>query len=165
MPRKSKYQPEYVGQARKLCLLGATDAQLADFFNVSEVTLNAWKSKHPEFLKSLKEAKAELDSTVERRLFERATGYSHPEDKIFQHDGKPLVVPTTKHYPPDTTAAILWLKNRQPERWRDKQEHEHSGPDGGPIEHYDLTPVERAQRLAGIIAASGKGNGRAADSG
>jgi hypothetical protein len=35
-----------------------------------------------------------------------------------------MIVPTTKHYPPDTAAAIIWLKNRQPERWRDKIEQE-----------------------------------------
>lgn len=46
-----------------------------------------------------------------------------------------------------------------------KELHELTGKDGGPIEHADLTPVERAQRLAGIIAASGKSNGRGADSG
>jgi len=35
-----------------------------------------------------------------------------------------LIVPTVKHYPPDTTAAIFWLKNRQPAKWREKQEVE-----------------------------------------
>lgn len=29
-----------------------------------------------------------------------------------------------EHYPPDTTAAIFWLKNRQPAKWRDKKEVE-----------------------------------------
>lgn len=38
--RKSAYQKEYANQALKLCLLGATDKELADFFSVSEQTLN-----------------------------------------------------------------------------------------------------------------------------
>ncbi len=54
-------------------------------------------------------------------------GYEHSEDKIFQYEGKPVIVPTTKRYPPDTQAASLWLRNRQPAKWRDKQEIEQSG--------------------------------------
>lgn len=128
--RPSAFKPEYVEQARKLCLLGAIDKDLADFFGVSEQTVNSWKEKHPEFLESLNKSKAESDAKVVRSLYERAMGYSHPEDKIFgtlDKDGEPLIVPTTKHYPPDTTACIFWLKNRQPEDWRDKQDIEHSG--------------------------------------
>ena len=59
---------------------------------------------------------------AENSLFKRINGYSHPEDKIFNNQGVELVVPTIKHYPPDTTAAIFWLKNRQKDNWRDKQE-------------------------------------------
>lgn len=124
MGRKSTYQKAYCEQAKKLCKLGAIDADLADFFGVSVVTLNAWKNKHPEFLKSLKESKSEADSRVVRALYERAIGYSHPEDKIFNNNGSPLIVPTVKHYAPDTVAAFIWLKNRMPDDWRDK-------PDGG----------------------------------
>jgi hypothetical protein len=125
--RPSAYKPEFAAQAKKVCLLGATDKDLAGFFEVSEQTLNNWKKRHPEFLESLKEGRALADANVGMRLYERAMGYSHPEDKIFNDNGSPLIVPTTKHYPPDTTAAIFWLKNRRPDLWRDKQEHEHSG--------------------------------------
>lgn len=125
--RKTLYKKEYADQAYKLCQLGATDVQLADFFGVTEKTLNNWKHAHPEFLQSLKESKAELDARVERSLFERATGYNHPEDKIFNHAGEPLIVPTIKHHAPDVAAQIFWLKNRQPERWRDKQEVHNTG--------------------------------------
>ncbi len=127
MGRPTAYKKEYNLQARKLCLLGAVDKELADFFGVSEVTLNAWKQKHPTFLKSLREAKVESDSKVVRSLYERANGYSHHEDKIFVHEGEELIVPTVKHYPPDTTACIFWLKNRQKDKWKDKHDHEHSG--------------------------------------
>lgn len=125
--RPSKYKEEFVEQAEKLCALGLTDVELAQFFGVSEVTLNAWKSKYPDFLKSLKVGKEHADTRVERSLYQRAIGYSHPEDKIFNDSGKPMIVPTIKHYPPDTTAAIFWLKNRKSADWRDKQDHEHTG--------------------------------------
>ena len=52
--RPSKFKPEYVDQARKLAQLGATDREVAEFFNVSEQTPNTWKHVHPEFLESLK---------------------------------------------------------------------------------------------------------------
>lgn len=52
--RKSEYRIEFSDQALKLCLLGATDKELAEFFSVSEQTLNKWKKDYPEFLESLK---------------------------------------------------------------------------------------------------------------
>ena len=118
MGRPSSYKKDYAAQAVHLTKLGAIDKDLADAFGVSEVTINAWKDKHPEFLKSLKAGKEDADNAVKQSLFKRATGYSHPEDKIFNNNGKPLVVPTTKHYPPDSTACIFWLTNRDPESWK-----------------------------------------------
>lgn len=120
--RPSAYQPEFPEQATKLCRLGATDKELADFFKVSEVTLNAWKTKHPEFLKSLKAGKALSDAEVADKLFSRATGYSHPEVHVSNYQGVITLTPLTKRYPPDTTAAIFWLKNRRPDVWREKVE-------------------------------------------
>jgi len=137
--RPSKYKKEYAEQAYKLCLLGATDKELADFFGVTESTLNLWKKEHPEFSESLKNGKEVADANVADRLYKRAMGYEHPEDKIFQYEGEPVIVPTIKHYPPDTTAAIFWLKNRQRGKWRDKQDHEVFGKDGGPIETVSRT--------------------------
>ena len=116
------YKDEYAMQVEKLCLLGAIDSELADFFNVCEATINNWKNDYPEFLESIKRGKQLADANVANRLYNRALGYSHEEDKIFNDQGSPLIVPTVKHYPPDTTAAIFWLKNRQPAKWRDKQE-------------------------------------------
>ena len=125
--RPSKYSDDIPKKAAKLCKLGATDAQLADFFEVDVDTILEWKKVHPAFSGALKDAKKEADERVERSLYERANGYSHEAVKIFNHEGSPLVVPYTEKYPPDVTACIFWLKNRQPKQWRDKQEHEHSG--------------------------------------
>jgi|SRR3972149_8897231 len=132
--RPSSYKPEYVEQVKHLCKLGATDKQLAEYFGVGEKTLNNWKKTYPEFLQSLKDAKAELDNRVVRSLFERAIGYSHPEEKIFcSSKGRVVRANTIKHYPPDPTSMIFWLKNRDKENWRDKIEHQHGGPNDGPI--------------------------------
>lgn len=124
--RPTKYKPEFAKQAYKLCLLGATDKRIADFFDVTESTLNLWKQEFPEFSESLKAGKEEADSVVAQSLFHRATGYSHPDVDIKLFKGKIITTKLTKHYPPDSTAAIFWLKNRQPRQWRDKQEVEHT---------------------------------------
>lgn len=120
--RPTKYQESYNRQAEKLCLLGSTDKDMADFFEVDESTINRWKIEYPEFCESIKRGKISADANVASRLYKRAIGYEHDEDKIFNNNGEPLIVPTIKHVQPDTTAAIFWLKNRQPARWRDKQE-------------------------------------------
>lgn len=123
MARKSSYKPEYALQAAKLTKLGAIDIELADFFEVSEKTINNWKKNFPEFLQSLKQGKDEADTRVKQALYHRAIGYSHPEDKIFNNGtDEGLVVPTIKHYPPDATSCIFWLKNRDPENWRENKD-------------------------------------------
>lgn len=103
----TKYRPEMPEQAEKLCRLGATDAEMADFFGVVESTLNEWKLLHPEFSESIKRGKIESDANVAHSLYSRAMG--------------------SADYPPDTTACIFWLKNRRPSSWRDKTSTEHSG--------------------------------------
>lgn len=124
---KSLYQERYAEMAEKACKAGFTDQELADLFGVSVRTINNWKIEHVEFCAALKTGKDEADERVERSLFARATGYEHDEIDIRVVDGKIVKTPIRKHYPPDATSMIFWLKNRKPEQWRDKQELEHSG--------------------------------------
>lgn len=136
MPKKvgrpTKYDPKYSDQGYKLSLLGATDKEMADFFEVTESTLNLWKLEHPEFSESLKRGKVEADSNVGARLYERAMGFEHDSEEIKvistgKYQSEIERVPIRKIYPPDVTAAIFWLKNRQSDKWRDKHEINHSG--------------------------------------
>jgi hypothetical protein len=117
--RPTRYQERYAEEGRKLCEHGATDAQMAGFWGVHENTINNWKRAHPEFAQEVRRGKMMADARVAEALYRRAIGYSHPAVKIMQHEGKPVVVEYTKHYPPDTQACIFWLKNRQPHLWRD----------------------------------------------
>jgi hypothetical protein len=133
MARPSKYKPEFVAQAEKLCKLGATDLEIADFFEIDVRTLHRWKAEHDEFCHALKVGKAQADERVERSLFSRANGYEHDEVDIRVVGGEIIQTPIRKFYPPDTTACIFWLKNRKPAEWRDKVDQTVSGPDGGPI--------------------------------
>lgn len=135
--RPTKYKPEFAKQAEKLCALGATDMDLANFFEVSDRTINRWSVQHEEFCRSLKLGKDETDSRVERSLYHRAVGYSFESEKIVlvpigNNQGSSVErVPIVEHVPPDTTAMIFWLKNRKPDAWRDRIEH--TGKDGAPL--------------------------------
>jgi hypothetical protein len=131
--RPTKYDEKYNEQAFKLCLLGATDKELASFFDVNEDTIHEWKKVYPEFSESIKKGKDDADANVANRLYQRAMGFEHDSEeiKVVSIGGKEgsevQRVPIRKIYPPDPTAAIFWLKNRQPMKWRDKQEIQHSG--------------------------------------
>lgn len=142
--RPSSFREEYIGQAKKLAALGATDLELADFFGVSTVTLFNWRTSVPEFLNATRLGKDAADERVESRLFARAMGYEHDEVDIRVVNGKLVKTPIRKFYPPDTAAASLWLRNRKPERWRDKVETAHMGPDGGPVQVHSTVTFVRA---------------------
>ena len=143
MGRPSKFRPEFVQQAEKLCKLGATDLEIADFFEIDVRTLHRWKADNTEFCHALKAGKAEADERVERSLFARANGYEHDEVDIRAVNGEVVQTPIRKLYPPDTTACIFWLKNRRPDLWRDRVEQTIQGPNGGPIQvsRIELVPM------------------------
>lgn len=128
--RPTKLKPEFVEQARKLAALGATDREAAEFFDVSESTLYLWKHTSEKFSEALKVGKETADDRVKQSLYRRALGYSHDAVKIMTVEGKVVSEPFVEHYPPDTTAAIFWLKNRDPTNWRDVKAQEVSGPNG-----------------------------------
>ncbi|WP_057380675.1 hypothetical protein [Pseudomonas aeruginosa] len=148
MARPTKYKAEYAEQALKLCRLGAIDAELANFFEVTESTINKWKLDHPIFSESIKKGKEMSDAEVADRLFKRATGYSHPEVDIRVIEGEIVQTPLVKHYPPDTPAAIFWLKNRQRGKWRDKVEVDNTSSDGSMSPVTPTMTEEQLDRLA-----------------
>lgn len=144
--RPLQYCEKYAQQARKVCELGATDQEIADFFDVDVRTIYRWKHDHPEFCHALKIGKQVADERVERSLYQKAIGYEQDEVKIFMPGGasEPVYAPFRAKIAPDTTAAIFWLKNRRGKEWRDKQEVEHSGT-------IDIATKE--QRDAAVAAA------------
>ncbi len=147
MSRPTKYKEEYAEQAYKLCLLGATDKDLAEFFEVDEATINRWKEKEI-FCESIKRGKDIADANVADRLYQRAMGYEHNDVELkvvslgAKMGSKVQEIPVRKYYPPETIAAIFWLKNRQKAKWRDKIDHEHSGANGGPMRIEFVDPEE-----------------------
>lgn len=126
--RPTMYIADYERQAFILCKLGATDMELADFFGVSVTTLNNWKKIYPEFLVSIKRGKKFADANVVQALYKRALGYIIEEKTLLYKNGELMHERRSeKHFPPDTTACIFWLKNRLPEQWNEKYRVEHKG--------------------------------------
>lgn len=74
---------------------GLTDVQIAYNAGVTAKTLYEWKNKYCEICEALKKGKEVVDYEVENALLKKALGG-------------------------DTAAQIFWLKNRRPDKWRDK---------------------------------------------
>lgn len=120
--RPTKYNADLNETVEKFCKLGATNEQIADFLGVCTASVKNWLVKEPEFLASVKRGREFADANVANALYQRAIGYSHTEEKVFQYEGTPIKVETIKHYPPDTAAAFIWLRNRQPKLWKQQPE-------------------------------------------
>jgi len=115
---------------------GLTDEQISHNIGISKVTLYDWKNKYPDFSNSLKKGKEVVDIEVENALLKRAKGYKYLEKKVETNEnGEQKITETIKEVVPDTAAAFIWLKNRKPSQWRDKQETIANGD----IE--DITPL------------------------
>ncbi|MBI5371383.1 MAG: hypothetical protein HZA79_05065 [Sphingobacteriales bacterium] len=121
--RPTKYKPEFAKQANRLALLGLTDKEIAAFLEIAEPTIYEWKAKYIEFSKALRAGKLEPDGKVAAALYKRAIGYKYIETQRETAAGNVIrEKKTVKHLPPDVGAAIMWLKNRHGDKWRDRTE-------------------------------------------
>lgn len=154
--RPTKYKPEYTDLTYKFCLLGATDEDLAEFLDVAIATIYNWKKDVPEFLEAQREGKERADANVSDSLYKRAMGYSHPDTDIRVIDGEIVKTETTKHYAPDSTSMIFWLKNRQKAKWRDSQNIDHNVDSPMKVESAD--PLEVAKRVAFLLTSGVEGD-------
>lgn len=116
---------------------GLTDEQLAEKIGIAVSTLYDWKNKHSEISEALKKGKEIVDIQVENALLKRALGYSYTEVMTEESTDGTKRRETVKFIPPDTTAQIFWLKNRRPDKWRDK-----------PVDEKEQTAVEDLTALA-----------------
>lgn len=125
--RPSKYVSEYhIPWARSLARRGLTVEEIAREIGVAKSTFTKWVSENEELSVALNEGRAIADSKVEDSLYKRALGFTVTEKKTIvsaNPDGtqKPARLEVVeKDIPPDTTACIYWLKNRNPSLWRDQ---------------------------------------------
>lgn len=105
---------------------GLTEEQIAKNFGISYNTFKRAK-KDPEYgeliTTALIQTKDVVDMEVENMLLKRARGYEY--DEVTEEYEMGILVKrkvTHKMVVPDTSAQIFWLKNRQPDRWRDRRE-------------------------------------------
>lgn len=142
--RPTEFKKEYVELATRAAKLGTTNEGLADFFDVSIGTLERWMSEHEEFRGAVRAGRQFADANVADALYHRAVGYSHPAEKIhFDKFGDEHRADFTQHYPPETGAAVFWLKNRRPDLWREKIEVEGGGNQGPTL---NLTQINIGQK-------------------
>ena len=145
--QKGKFQkwltPEGLKKIEAWARDGLIEKQICHNMGIGVTTINAWKHKFPEIAEALKKGKEDVDIEVENALLKRALGYEYEEKtteirEIPNADGtikqEKHIKRTTKMVVPDTTAQIFWLKNRRPDRWRDRQDHVVSDME-------DLTPL------------------------
>ena len=118
--RPTDYKEAFNDQVFEMALLGLSDVQMSNIIGISEVTFNAWKHKHPEFLKSLMRGKEDADGKVAKAMYKRALGLTIIEEALTK-DGQ--VVQLRKELPPDTPAAKHWLANRQRKLWANNGEN------------------------------------------
>jgi len=128
----TKYHERFNEEVFKLCLLGAIDKEIAEFFNIRESTLNNWKKKHLKFMESMRAGKTEADTEVAKSLYESAIGFECEEEIAFkvkdgQHKEKIDKITIKKQMPPDYRSISFWLRNRRPEQFREKVDVEHAG--------------------------------------
>ena len=106
---------------------GLSDEQVSHNMGIAYSTFKEWVNKFPALSATIKKGKHPVDLEVENMLYKNAMGYDYEEtiteiEDLGNGKQKKHVRKIKKHRPPDTTAQIFWLKNRRPDRWRDKQE-------------------------------------------
>lgn len=141
-----RYDPNYhpAEAEERLSQDGLTDVELAEYFGIAARTFYEWQKRFPEFRSAVVNGKKPANKRVAGALYRKATGYTIrfteiTRERAIDKNGRKRLVVTkevdkAQHVPADTQAAMFFLKNRDPEQWRDRQEHEITGKDGGPIE-------------------------------
>jgi hypothetical protein len=146
--RKTKYSRAFNKQAEKLCLLGAIDKDLADFFEVNVSTINNWKKEFPSFKKSLDKGKRVANANVAGRLYDSAMGVKIKSTKFFQYQGKILKQDVVEEFPPNQRSIEYFLNNREPELWKALKAANSSNDDRLAALEIQLKELEVAKKKA-----------------
>lgn len=145
----AKYQPWLEPQG--LTLLegwardGLSDQQIAHNCGVSSKCLLNWKAKYPDVAERLKKGREVVDYEVENALLRRALGYEYTEVTVEESERGSKRRETVKYEPPDVRAQIFWLKNRRPDRWRERTQEDanpESGDEAGVVVLTEVEPLK-----------------------
>ncbi len=153
MPCKGKYarwlEPDGLLLLAAWARDGLIDEQIAHNCGISAGTLYDWKNRFPQIAEALKKGKAVVDVQVENALLKRALGYETVEEMTEEGPDGTKIRTTRKRVPPDVTAQIFWLKNRMPDRWRDKPAPPAPPPDEANTDALSRSLAEMARELTG----------------
>ncbi len=114
---KIQFSKAQLEQVELLAKLGATNNQLAEFFNKNHSTIDNWIKKSKEFRKARKKGGMVADLKVIQCMFKRATGYDYTEEQIVMVNGNVKKVKVKKHAIPSEKSILAWLTNRQRLLW------------------------------------------------
>lgn len=143
--RPTDYRPEYDAQAAKLCELGATNADLAHFFEVSERTIERWQVRNESFAIASRVGKEHADEKVKVAFYKLAKGYEYDEEYI---DKRGVKQTRRVVVPPNAMAATKWLAVRGNKEFAEKTQVEHSGAIATKFDPKDLTDEQMARYVA-----------------
>ena len=108
---------------REYLKLGWSFIKIAKHFGVATKRLNEWKKTHPKFKEAISFDDRPIDNSVEMALIKLATGFEYTEEGTEETVGKIGItskeIQRTKIYPPNITAIMFWLKNRDPDSWKE----------------------------------------------
>jgi len=111
----------FLAKIFQLCLLRVEDEEIVKHFGIGKTTWNKWLRTEPSIAETVKRGRTEADAQVANALYLRAIGYTHPETETqWNHKSERWeTLEIMRHYPPDPTAGIFFLINRQRGRWFD----------------------------------------------
>tara|TARA_E500000331_G_scaffold47672_1_gene40463 strand:+ start:378 stop:869 length:492 start_codon:yes stop_codon:yes gene_type:complete len=143
--RPTKFKPEFCDRAFDFALVGMTDDEIAGALKIDRATLYRWKNSYPQLCDAIKRGRDRYDNeVVEKALTQRAAGYDYQEE-VMTREGPSVI---TKRFHGSDTAAIFWLKNRNPDRWRDRVEHDVRAA----VVNIEATPEEKARIIAAALS-------------
>jgi transposase-like protein len=142
--RPSEYNGEETCKlAKNMAKAGLSHSMIARIFGIAPSTLSLWKAQHPAFLKALEQGTEQVDKALEATAMQRALGYSYETEKAFQTGVK---ITVTEHVPPDANLLKFMLERRQPEKYKEVKEVQHTHNAGKLFQEF-LTRMDEVAKL------------------
>lgn len=107
---------------------GLSKNEIAERMEISAGTFRRWEKNNVGIAEAVKVGRELTDINVENAILKKALGFETEEVKtVIKANGDEEVTTVRKNVPPDISAASVWLKNRRPDKWRDKPTENNSG--------------------------------------
>lgn len=107
---------------------GMARGEIAAKIGVSAATFRRWEKENIGISEAVKMGREITDITVENAILKKALGFETEEVKtVIKANGDEEITTVRKNVPPDVSAASVWLKNRRPDKWRDKPQESGNG--------------------------------------